>query len=307
MSADLESTDDVMMCCACCGKAAVDDVKLKKCSCNLVRYCSVECQKKHRTLHKKACKKRLAELLDDRLFRQPDVIHHGECPICCLALPLDEEKSFMNSCCCKYICDGCCHANKQREAEQRQENKCPYCREPLPTSQEEMDQNLMKRVKANDPVAMFKMGVKCEEEGDYEGAIQYWTKAATLGDMMAHFNLSIMYQLGKCVEEDNKKRVYHLEEAAIGGHPMARYNLGCVEWESERYNRAMQHFIIAAKLGLDEALEHVKKCFQGGVVSKEDYASTLRGHQAAIDATKSKQREASYAFDKKKQAFLCTR
>ena len=28
-----------------------------------------------------------------------------------------------------------------------------------------------------------------------------------------------------------------------------------------------------------------------GIVSKEDYAAALRGHQAAVDATKSTQRE----------------
>jgi hypothetical protein len=33
-----------------------------------------------------------------------------------------------------------------------------------------------------------------------------------------------------------------------------------------------------------------------GVVSKEDYAAALRGHQAAVDATKSEQRDAAYAF-----------
>jgi hypothetical protein len=33
-----------------------------------------------------------------------------------------------------------------------------------------------------------------------------------------------------------------------------------------------------------------------GVVSKEDYAAALRGHQAAVDATKSKQREEGYTF-----------
>ena len=67
-----------MMCCANCGKAEVDDVKLKLCACNLVKYCSVSCQKNHRSQHKKACKKRLAELRDDKLFRQPDESHLGE-------------------------------------------------------------------------------------------------------------------------------------------------------------------------------------------------------------------------------------
>ena len=46
MSGGVETaTTDTMMCCASCGKAAVDDVKLKKCACDLVKYCSVDCQK----------------------------------------------------------------------------------------------------------------------------------------------------------------------------------------------------------------------------------------------------------------------
>jgi hypothetical protein len=53
----------------------------------------------------------------------------------------------------------------------------------------------------------------------------------------------------------------------------------------------MKHYIIAAKLGHDGALKGVKNGFRGGVVSKEDYEAALRGHQAAVDATKSKQRE----------------
>jgi hypothetical protein len=41
MSAALEATADEV--CANCGKAAVDDVKLKKCGgCELVKYCSVD-------------------------------------------------------------------------------------------------------------------------------------------------------------------------------------------------------------------------------------------------------------------------
>src|SRR6056300_215076 len=111
MSADSESADVVMMCCASCGKAEVDDVKLKKCGCKLVRYCSVECQKNHRSLHKKACKKRVAEIRDDRLFAQPDESYLGECPLCCLPLPLEMKKSSINSCCSKITCNGCEYAN----------------------------------------------------------------------------------------------------------------------------------------------------------------------------------------------------
>ena len=90
---------------------------------------------------------------------------------------------------------------------------------------------------------------------------------------------------------DPKKRVYHLEEAAIGGHDKARYSLGDYEFNNQRFDRATKHFIIAAKLGDDDALERVKKSFQLGLARKEDYEAALRGHQAAVDATKSSDRD----------------
>ena len=274
------------------GKAAVDDIKLKNCTaCKLVKYCSVACQRNHRPQHKNECKKRAAEIKDDRLFTQPDESWLGECPICCLPLPLDLMKSGINSCCSKRICDGCNRANKKREWEHVLEPKCAYCREPLPDTEEEAHQNTMERAKVNDPIALFQMGVKCEEEGDYERAIQYYTTSAKLGEMSAHYNLSLLYQLGKGVEKDPKKELYHLEEAAIGGHSDARNNLGCFEEINGQINRATKHYMIAANLGNDGALEAVKNGFQMGLVGKEDYAAALRGHQAAVDATKSTQRE----------------
>ncbi len=184
----------------------------------------------------------------------------------------------------------------KREAEQGLESKCPYCREPLPENREEINQNTLKRIKANDPVALFNMGQKCDEERDYEGAIQYYSKAAGLGGIEAHYNLSCLYRNGEGVEKNMKKEVYHLEEAAIGGHPDARNNLGYFEEINGQINRAMKHNIIAANLGDDGALDAVKMGFMDGVVSKEDFEAALRGHQAAVDATKSQQREEAYEY-----------
>jgi tetratricopeptide (TPR) repeat protein len=285
---DSKEQDDV---CAYCGKAAVDNVKLKKCGCKLVKYCSVDCQKSHRSQHKQACKKRLAEIKDDDLFRQPDESHLGECPICCLPLSIEMSKSALSTCCSKVICIGCAHATQLREAELGPEQRCAFCREPMPKTDDEIDQNVMKRVKANDPVALYQMGVKCGQEGDYEGAIEYLAKAAELGNIDAHYSLSVMFREEKGVAKDKKKEVYHLEEAAIGGHPKARYNLALEESRNGSDDRAAKHLVIAAKLGLDEALEGLKKGFMDGYASKEDFEAALRGHQSAVDATKSAQRE----------------
>jgi tetratricopeptide (TPR) repeat protein len=293
MSSTQASDDEV---CASCGKEEVDNIKLRKCTaCKLVKYCSVECQKNHRPQHKRACKKRAAEIRDDLLFTQNEISYLGECPICCLPLPLDESKTTLNTCCSKYICAGCSHANKTREIEQSLEHKCLYCREPIPDTEEKVDQNAMKRVKANDPVTLREVGRKQYREGEYEGAFQYWTTAAELGDMEAHYNLSCLYRNGQGVEKNEKKEIYHSEEAAIGGHPNARHNLGNHEYRNGQNNRALKHWIIAANLGDDDALDMVKQGFQVDLVSKEDYEAALRGHQVAVDATKSEQREEAYA------------
>uniref|UniRef100_A0A7S2P3K3 Uncharacterized protein n=1 Tax=Skeletonema marinoi TaxID=267567 RepID=A0A7S2P3K3_9STRA len=201
------------------------------------------------------------------------------------------------ACCSKHICIGCGYANSKREVEENLEPKCPYCREKVPTTKKQIKTHLMRRIKVNDPVALRQMGSLCFHDGDYSGAFEYWIKAAGLGEVGAHFELSCLYRDGQGVEKDRKKQMYHLEEAAIGGDPVARNNLGCVLgrsfWDADSMGRAVKHFIIAANLGDDESIQQLKKCYKYGDVSKDDFAAALRAHQAAVDATKSPQREAA--------------
>ena len=302
----LEDEDEKMLHCAGCGaKEDIDTpIKLKTCTaCKSVRYCSVNCQKKHRPKHKKACKRRAAELRDEILFKQPESSSKGDCPICCIPLQLDYSKSFMNSCCCKFICSGCHYANLMREHEQKLQHKCAFCRSPTLTSEEGNKINCMKRVEANDPVAMWQMGNwYFNQKGDHSGALKYYIKGAELGDIEAHYNLSRMYSEGLGVGRDEKKELYHLEEAAIGGHVLGRHFLGGLEEKNGRLDRALKHWIIAAKLGHDHALISLNKACRDGLVSEEDFAAARRGHQKAVDATKSPQRELAEAARQKAEA-----
>ena len=286
------------MLCASCGTAGGDDIKLKKCTaCHLVRYCSVKCQKDHRPQHKKACKKRAAELRDEILFKQPESSCFGDCPICYLPLPIDQIKCFMTPCCSKSVCIGCDFVDMKLVRERNLLQKCPFCREILPSTEEESNKLLMKRIEANDPYALRELGTTKYYEEDCKSAFDYWSKAADLGDAVAHFQLSVLYRLGEVVEIDAKKELHHLEEAAIGGHPNARHNLGTRSYLNGRVDRAVKHLIIAAKLGYDKSMENVKDLHKAGHVSKEDFAAALRGHKAAIDATKSLQREQAAEFN----------
>ena len=93
------------------------------------------------------------------------------------------------------------------------------------------------------------------------------------------------------MEVDNKKAKYYYELAAMGGCLEARNNLGCYEGEAGNYHRAMKHFVIAAKTGYKASMEGVKRGFQMGYVTKDEYAQTLRSYQKWCDEMKSDARE----------------
>ena len=114
-----------------------------------------------------------------------------------------------------------------------------------------------------------------------------------MGHAEAHYQLADLYRNGLCVEKDRGREIHHLEEAAIGGHPYARYNLGCHEWHNDNKERAVKHWIISANLGDDASIKALMNEFRSGIVSKDDLAAALRAHQVAVDATKSPQREAA--------------
>eukprot|EP00956_Cyclotella_meneghiniana_P011994 scaffold16986_cov20-Cyclotella_meneghiniana.AAC.1 len=75
------------------------------------------------------------------------------------------------------------------------------------------------------------------------------------------------------------------------GHVGARHNLGCAEVGNRNFQRAMKHFMIAARCGYKDSLDAVKQGFRHEDVTKEDFEKTLRDYKAACDETKSEQRD----------------
>ena len=233
-----------------------------------------------------------AELHDDAdLFEQPDGSHLGECPICFLPMPLDKQKWSFLPCCSRNICMGCIYANYiSNKHDMVKAWSCPFCR-TLASDKEENKKRMMKRIKAGDPDAMCQMGTERCHEGDHAIAKKYWAMAAELGDVIAHYQLGCLYWQGEGVEKDEEKAVYHYEKAAIGGHHQARHNLAAVEERNGNMERAVKHFIIAANLGDEKSMKALWDHYSAGNITKEDLEVTLRTHKAAIDETKSPERE----------------
>ena len=303
MSQDNIKVKADVSCCASCGIAEIDDVKLMKdCDdCDLVKYCCNNCQEDHKLEHEEACKKRAADLREELLFKHPEETYLGDCPICILPLPLDQLRSSFMTCCSKIICNGCKVANLKRQLEMRLALSCPFCRKPEPETEEELLKRNMKRVAMNDPDAMCYEGGKKYDKGEYRSAFEYWTKAAKLGSADAHCKLGVLYDEGHGVEKDREKKIFHFEEAAIGGHTNARHGLGYDEYNNGNHERSVKHFIISATQGLDGSMKSLMTQFRRGYVSKEELAATLRAHKAAVDATKSPQREFAVQFEEMKR------
>jgi tetratricopeptide (TPR) repeat protein len=288
-----ETKADICSANANCGIAEVNEVKMEeeKCTCKLLRSCSDKSREEHLEQHEEECLKQAAKMQDDDLFRQPERSHLGECPICFLPMPFDPKKSMTMGCCSKPICMGCVCSNIIiNNHDLVKANSCLFCREPM-VDDGEYEKRVMKRIKANDPAALRQLGTKRYNEEDYDTAIEYWTKAAQLGDAHAHYQLGCMYRDGKGVAKNEEKAVYHWEMAAIGGHHMARHNLGCIEGIKGNMVRAVKHFIIAANLGYEESMKKLWAHYSGGNITKEDLDATLRTHHAAVNEMKSPERD----------------
>ena len=302
------STDDIIVC-ANCGKGEESSNDLKACAaCKLVKYCNRDCQIAHRPQHKKACKKQALELHDEALFK--DHPPREDCPICMLPLPIGPEAATFQSCCGKTICDGCIYMMIM-EAFRRGRNKledhlCPYCRTPAHSSDEEEVKRLKKLMDTGNAMAYYQLGsiivFKYAQGGtnsmrqDWEKANELWLKAGELGCATGYHNLGVNYDNGNDVEIDKEKAKYYYELAAMNGDVYARHNLGVIEgMAGNNHQRAMKHFMLAAKSGYKECLDSVKIGFMKGFVTKDEYEQTLRAYHNCASEIKSEARDKALA------------
>lgn len=265
--------------------------------------CDRDCQAAHRPQHNKACKKRAAELHDEILFRQPP--QKDDCPICFLPLPINANDISFKSCCGKSICHGCTHAQLKEEVTRGKKTEdlgeCAFCRQIDADTDEERLKQITLLVEKNDANAitilaryhaMGEMGFP----QDLAKSAELLLRAGELGYAEAYYNLGNAYYYGRGVEVDVKKARKYWELAAIGGKTNARNSLGITEGYAGNEEKAQKHFIIAARAGHGECLEKVRKGYARGVVTKDEYADTLREYQKRQDETKSEMRDEALKY-----------
>jgi len=237
----------------------------------------------------------VAELYDEQLFKEPPPPE--ECPICMLPLPMDTNESTFKSCCGKLICNGCIYAIEMSEGK----NLCAFCRTTPPTSEEEENNRIKKLMdKGNDMAcnllpAYYARGLFGLAQ-DYQKARELWLKAGEGGCAEAYCNLGFSYRNGMGVERDMKKARHYFELAVISGDIRARHNLGVMEGQAGNIQRAFKHLIIGARAGSTESLDSVKIGFKNEMITKDEYANTLRAYQKRQEEMKSDERDKAVLY-----------
>ena len=177
--------------------------------------------------------RRAAELRDEALFKDPPpkedcLICFLPMPIlliCCVSLPpaiissvpiyhfaianqglAEKTTEEYYPCCGKSICAGCIHSFR----ESGNSDRCPFCNADQGKSEEEDNEDIMKRVAVNDAASIC-MLAGCYYHGelglqqDHARAIELYARAAELGNSKARFNLGNHHRQGG----DLKKAKFH--------------------------------------------------------------------------------------------------
>ena len=170
----------------------------------------------------------------------------------------------------------------------------------MPTSDEEFDEQLQKRVELDDAEAIFNLGnyYRDGEDGfpqDYDKAFELFVRAGDLGSAESYCNIGFAYENGNGAEIDKKKANHYYKLAAIRGNVNARYNLGLDEEDAGNMNRALKHYMIALECGHNDSLKLIQKLYTNGHATKDDYATSLRAYQVYLAEIKSPQRDKTAA------------
>mmetsp|Transcript_13820 Transcript_13820/g.23573 ORF Transcript_13820/g.23573 Transcript_13820/m.23573 type:complete len:384 (+) Transcript_13820:113-1264(+) len=312
MATSIPEPEDI---CANCGKAGGGDVKLKKCNgCLLVKYCGIDCQKAHRPVHKVACKKRAAELHEEKLFAEPP--GREECPVCFLRMPFEQEKISYKACCGKEICSGCSNGDmstritdavdrsiEKDRAQVFQNRRAPKAKSGAKAKGKKgKAQNISPSASA--PFANLDLKEMLEQPCPFcrtpfaikvQDQYKELQKRVDAGDprAMYHLGIKLTGPMGS-VPADTKKARELLLRSAQSGYPLANLSVGMFYYDGKYpavfpkdLKKARQYFEIGAMGGDPIARAYLGEMemdrFNCRVGSKHYMISASCGYELALD------------------------
>lgn len=223
-----------------------------------------------------------------------------DCPICSITLPLGPKETSTRPCCGKTVCRGCLvsQVKASLDAEDMvKASRCPFCRAE-PTDEESTNKQIVKLANAGNHVALHKVagwyfeGERGIEQDKAEG-IKLYLRAVEAGSPDAALKIGTCYADGDGVDRDDEKALRYMEQAAERGHFLAYFSIGILLRRRGDVQGAVINFRKAAMSGVcdDELFRTLRSSYSNGHMTKEEYMSTLREHQSAVDSMKSEARK----------------
>lgn len=237
-----------------------------------------------------------------------------DCPICCVPLPVLEREKVYWDCCGKTVCYGCVIAQAVAAHESKSKSchgECYFCRHPLGLGAK-TDKKTGKKKKGG-RIITCQHEIKFAEEGNrmamykvadyyYRGekglkknkdeAIKWYHRAIDAGCADAALGIARYYEEGDGVPKDDDKYLFYLQKACDLGSPLAFLRMCTRYWPHDMVN-VMLNYRKAAICGLGgkDIFEELHRGYRYGHITKEEYAATLREHQATLNEMKSDARD----------------
>ena len=277
--------------------------------------------------------KTLSEVVEAELAAAEICRERETCPICFHVLPHNDEFEY-KYCCGRKICHGCIvgreraglqEPGKVVEGETFGEeqfaligeegqftliwkfwlNVCPFCRHAGANSDEELLQLLYDRIQKRDErdytTALIVLG-NAHRKGLYglpqniKKGEELYQEAYDLDDPDAALKLAAYYTAH--YPDQKEKQMEILRRGETLGNIQCMETLACLAINANEYRDATRLLMKVASLGGDT--RNLIKCYRNKYMSKEDFATILRAHQAANDELKTERRE----FAMRYQAFV---
>ena len=235
-----------------------------------------------------------------------------DCAICLVPFSPIKADTMYKACCGKEICVACAMENEASINKQNEEKSagkkidftCPFCREPVPASGEEILRRYQARCLKNDHSALALMG-DLYRRGEHEihakdelKALDCWIRAVELGSSGACGAIGNSYDQGEGVAVDKERAALFERAGALRGGVGARHNIGCSEYyDLGNHEIAIRHWKIAAEAGSQPSLNALKGIYNADgkmpgkeFISKEYLESTYRACHGAQMEVKSEER-----------------
>ena len=235
-----------------------------------------------------------------------------DCAICLVPLSHIHSENFYQSCCGNEICYACYKENElaiEKQNEEKSAGKklaltCPFCREPVPTSNEERVRRLQARCQQKDRVAIVSMGNLYRSGApdipkDDLKALDCLIQAIELGSPAACVHIANRYEKGDGVAVDKERAAKFERIGALRGSLSARHNIGCTEYYGlGNHEVGIRHWKISAEAGDQMSLNCLRDIFNGDgkwpgkeFISKEEMDTVYRSGYDAQMEIKTEERE----------------